>query len=1111
MKSIVKTFASQDSCKQLIAEVSADKQVTILTKGLVGSARSLLAASFLEKIGGLSIFVLDSKEAAAYFYDDLYNLTGSDSILFFPSSYKRSVQFEQQDPSGIIQRTATLSSLNDYQANAHKGFMAVVTYPEALAEKVASKDALTKSTLNLRTGEKLSIDFVREVMAEYGFERADFVYEPGQYAVRGSIVDIFSYSANKPYRIDFFGNEVDSIRTFDIGSQLSVEKLESVEVVSNLNNGEQASSLFNFAGKNALLWFGSFAYFCEAVGKTFDSVEGKPSQELLITESEAASTLKNFSSILLSSTKKKTRYTSTIEFSTIPQPTFNKNFDLLAVNISENRANGYTTLILADNPKQHERLKQIFEGTAVGSVAIETVELSLHEGFIDHSTKTCYYTDHQIFQRHHRFKLRGDYEKSEALTIQELNSLQVGDYVVHIDHGVGVFGGLVKSVENGKVQESIKLIYRDSDVLFVNIQGLHRIARYKSKDGDPPKIYKLGSGAWQKLKQATKKKVKDIARELTALYAQRKITSGFAFSPDSFLQYELEASFLYEDTPDQEKSTKAVKEDMESPHPMDRLVCGDVGFGKTEVAIRAAFKAVCDSKQVAVLVPTTILSLQHSRSFGERLRDFPVRIEFLSRLKTPKQAKQIIKDVEEGKVDILIGTHRILSKDIKFKDLGLLIIDEEQKFGVGAKEKLRQLKMNVDTLTLTATPIPRTLQFSLLGARDLSIITTPPPNRLPISTELHTFNEEIIKEAITYEVSRGGQVFFVHNRIQDIKELEDLVRRLCPGVKTAIGHGQMPAEQLEGVILDFMNGDFDVLISTTIVESGLDVPNANTIIINNAQNFGLSDLHQLRGRVGRSNKKAFCYLLAPPLAALSDDARRRLKAIEEFSDLGSGFNIAMQDLDIRGAGNLLGGEQSGFIADIGFETYQRILDEALLELREEGYATPTAVEDAKHIPTAAEQKGPFISDCFIEADIEALFPDEYVGNTAEKIRLYKELDSIDSEEALQRFQSKLVDRFGTPPKAAEELFNIVRLRQRAIKLGFERIIIKNGVMVAYFVASQQSAYYRTSLFASILQYIQSRPKQFKVKEINNKLSLTVSNIQSVGGAIAIFDSIVSAV
>lgn len=1109
MKAITQRFASQEGCMRLIGKLSSNDHSSIFAKGLVGSSKSLLAAAYLEKAGSTNVFIFDDKEQAAYFYDDLYNLTESDNVLFFPSSYKRSIQYEQLDSSGIVQRTAVLSVLE--KGNAGK-FTAIVSYPDALAEKVVSKETVGKNTLKVKKGEQLSIDFVKEVMVEYGFERADFVYEPGQYSVRGSIVDIFSFSTNKPYRIDFFGNEVDSIRTFDLSSQLSIDQLDSIDIVSNLHKSEASHTFFDLLDKNAKVWFGSYDIFQQLVEKVVESVEGKESRSTLVKDAAFFGLSKRFSNVMFSQPAFE-ELTETIEFSTAPQPSFNKNFDLLVANIREGKENMYATLILADNAKQHERLNQIFTSIAPNEVLFEPDNISLHEGFIDHTLRVCFYTDHQIFQRYQRFKLRKTLDKSEALTMQELNSLQPGDYIVHIDHGVGVFGGLAKTEVNGITQEVIKLIYRDNDVLFVNIQGLHRISRFKSKDGTPPKIYKLGTGAWQKLKQATKKKVKDIARELIALYAKRKVTEGFAFTPDSFLQYELEASFIYEDTPDQEKATKAVKEDMELPNPMDRLICGDVGFGKTEIAIRAAFKAATDNKQVAVLVPTTILALQHHKTFSERLKDFPVKIDFVSRLKATKEIKQTLKEVEDGTINIIIGTHRLLSKDVKFKDLGLLIVDEEQKFGVGSKEKLRQLKLNVDTLTLTATPIPRTLQFSLLGARDLSIINTPPPNRQPIHTEIHTFNEDIIKEAISYEVNRGGQVFFIHNRIHDIKEVEDIIRRICPGVRTDIGHGQMHADELEEVILSFMNGDTDVLLSTSIVESGLDIPNANTIIVNGAQNFGLSDLHQLRGRVGRSNKRAYCYLLAPPPLVLSDDARRRLKAIEEFSDLGSGFNIAMQDLDIRGAGNLLGGEQSGFISDIGFETYQRILNEALQELQEETMLNEVAGKEneAQAALAIEEKKGSFVTDCYVEADFEALFPDSYIHNTSEKIRLYKELDSMTNEDELQKFKAKLMDRFGNPPAEAEELFNIVRLRQYAMLLGFERIVMKNKLMISYFVTNQLSPYYRTKLFSTVLQYIQSRPGIFKVKETNGKLSLTTQNVTSVAQAINIFNGMIDAI
>ena len=792
-----------------------------------------------------------------------------------------------------------------------------------------------------------------------------------------------------------------------------------------------------------------------------------------------------------------------VAFDTTPQPEFNKKFDLLADDINANRLRGYSTCLLSDNKAQIERLSNIFNSIGEKNVVFDSVPLALHAGFVDHTSKNCFYTDHQIFDRYQRYRIRGELDRSESLTIQELNSLKVGDYVVHIDHGVGRFGGLTRTVENGKVHEAIKLVYRDNDVLLVNVHALHRISKYKDKDSEPPKIYKLGSGAWQRMKLSTKKAVKDIARELIALYAKRQASRGFAFSPDSYMQHELEASFIYEDTPDQQTATQLVKQDMESPVPMDRLVCGDVGFGKTEIAIRAAFKAVTDSKQVAVLVPTTILALQHYRTFNERLKEFPVRIEHLSRLKSAKETRQILEEVKSGKIDILIGTHKILGKGIEFKDLGLLVIDEEQKFGVAAKEKLRQLRAEIDTLTLTATPIPRTLQFSLMGSRDLSVITTPPPNRQPIATETHPFDEEIIREAIEFELARGGQVYFVHNRVGTVADIEALVRRLCPQARTAVGHGRMNAQQMEKLMMDFIYGEFDVLIATSIIESGVDVPNANTIIIDNAQNFGLSDLHQLRGRVGRSNRKAFCYLLTPPEETLSSDARRRLRAIEEFSDLGAGFNIAMQDLDIRGAGNLLGGEQSGFIADIGFETYQKILAEAIAELREEEQAA-TAPQEGKPQEVLSPQARPaaFITDCQIETDREAFIPDEYVGSSTEKIRLYRELDNIADEERLSVFEANLRDRFGEVPAPTRELFDVVRMRWACIRLGFEKAIVKNGIMILKFIENQHSAYYKSDLFGGILKAATRAESKFIFRQNNNKLSVVVRNIKNISEATA---------
>ena len=1096
---LLSAFAAQPLCRQLLAEITAGHGKVTPVRGLAGSSKSLAIAS-ASTVSAVHLVIMATRDDAAYCYGDLNALLSPEQVFFFPSSYKRGIKDGQTDTSNIVQRTA---AMNAVVAGNYPLF--VVTYPEAVAEKTASRTAVEKSAVRLQKGEKISMQFLRDTLLEYGFERADFVVEPGQFALRGSIVDVFSFSDNRPVRLDFFGDEVESIRTFNVDTQLSEEPVEHFDIIANLQEKTQVEltgNLFDFVGDKLTLWIDDPKYSMdvldtlsgmeEAAGKVIDAVE------LLKAMQENPC-------VCFTSSPDGMKNGTTVKFSTAPQPTFNKNFDLLSSDIAAHSDLLYNTYILTENPAQAERLKSIFASIGKENIRFDFLPLTLHEGFVDHHLRICCYTDHQIFERYHRVMLKRAVEKSDRMTMQELSSLQVGDYIVHIDHGIGVFGGLVKTLVDGRVQEAIKLTYRDNDVLFVNIHGLHRISKYKGKDGEPPRIYKLGTGAWQKLKQTTKSKVKDIARELTALYAKRLAAEGFAFSPDSYLQNELEASFIYEDTPDQMKATQAVKADMERPHPMDRLVCGDVGFGKTEVAIRAAFKAVTDGKQVAVLVPTTILALQHFKTFSGRLKEFPVRVSYVSRLKSTRQIKEILEKLHKGELDIVIGTHRLLNKDVQFKDLGLLIVDEEQKFGVGAKEKLKELKVNVDTLTMTATPIPRTLQFSLMGARDLSIINTPPPNRHPIVTEVHTFQEDVIRNAINYEIERGGQVYFLHNRVQDIQSVEDIIRRLCPGVKTCIGHGQMKPEELEKVILDFMSGDYDVLISTTIIENGIDIPNANTIIINQAQNFGLSDLHQLRGRVGRSNRKAFCYLLAPPLIAMSDESRRRLKAIETFSDLGSGFNIAMQDLDIRGAGNILGGEQSGFISDIGFETYQRILNEALQELKDE--TIRKEISEGKHVDDTWPNDEQYVSDCVIDTDMEILIPDAYVDNTAEKIRLYRELDDIDNEEALQKFRQSITDRFGTPPEQVEALFDIVRLRWLAMSLGFEKIVLKNKLMIGYFISNHLSYYYRTPLFTHVLDYIQYHPRDFKVKEQNEKLILTVEKVKTVQQAIELLTRI----
>ena len=1070
---------------------------TVHLKELVGGALPFYAAAAIARTGGVHVFVAEDRDAAAYLLNDFYGLLDESRICFFPSSYKRSVAYGAEDAQGVVQRTAALTAIRSLK----EGYVVVCTYPEALAERVADAETLGRDTIRVAVGDSISPEVLVDALVDAGFEKVDFVYEPGQYSVRGGIVDVFSYSESKPYRVDFFGDEVDSIRRFEISSQLSADKLDRVEILPDLTASGSSServSLARFIGDAATFWCYDADYVLRRINdlrrKVVADLED-PAQidRLLTSRNGLLSDIGGSRLLMLRDNLKERPADAEVLFSTAPQPAFNKNFVLLADDMIRNGLRGYETYILSENRAQMERLGNIFHQIGRGQVVVRPLALTLHEGFVDNDLKLCLYTDHQIFDRYQRYRINGEIKRDEQMTIAELNQLRPGDYVVHIDHGVGRFDGLVKITENGKTHEAIKLVYKDGDVLFVNVHSLHRISRYKSGDGEPPKVYKLGTGAWQKLKNAAKKAVKDISRELIALYARRKASKGFAFSPDSYLQHELEASFRWEDTPDQQAATAAIKKDMESDQPMDRLVCGDVGFGKTEVAIRAAFKAATDGKQVAVLVPTTILALQHYRSFSERLRDFPVRIEYLNRTKTAREVAQIREELASGRIDILIGTHKMLGRQIRFKDLGLLIIDEEQKFGVAAKEKLTQMSVSVDTLTLTATPIPRTLQFSLMGSRDLSVISTPPPNRQPIVTESHIFSEEIVRDAIEAELARGGQVYFVHNRVEDLATLQGLISRLCPKARVGVGHGKMPAEQLEKLIMDFIYGEFDVLLSTTIVENGIDIPNANTIIVNNAHHFGLSDLHQLRGRVGRSNRKAYCYLLSPPEELLTPDARRRLRAIEEFSDLGSGFNIAMQDLDIRGAGNLLGAEQSGFIADIGFETYQKIMNEAIAELRAEGLQVPELSE--------AEQKVVgrmgFIDDAHIELEVEAGLPDTYVSQQAERLKLYRELDSTKDEEALRAFESRLVDRFGPLPHAARELLDVVRLRWEAIRLGMERVKVKNGLMIVQFVGEENSPFYKSDVFMELLRRVTQQPARFVLKQHNNRLAMTVRNVKNV--------------
>ncbi len=1074
--------------------------MTLRLESLAGSAYALFAAVTVKRRGGVHIFVADDRDAAAYLASDFYALLDPERVLFLPTSYKRSIRFGQEDSSGEVQRTAALNAVRNFKG----GYLAVCTYPEALAETVVGEREMEQRTLQVSVGDRLSPEFVVETLEEAGFTRVDFVYDPGQYSLRGGIVDVFSYSESKPFRIDFFGDEVDSIRSFEISSQLSSERLQRIEIIPNLRTGGEARvSLAAFAGRSAVYWVSDPLHTVRRMNEIrtkllTDGNEPEEVDERVVSGNLFLADSRDCPMLVHRSVSPQRECESSIDFGTSPQPAFNRNFGLLADDLIARGEQGFTAYILSENKAQIERLTNIFRQTGYGAVGFAPLAITLHEGFVAPRIRVCCYTDHQIFDRYHRYRLRGEIAHDESLTVAELNSLKVGDYVVHVDHGVGRFGGLVKTVENGKEYESIKLVYRDGDVLLVNVHSLHRISRYKSGESDPPKVYKLGSGAWQKLKNATKKAVKDIARELIALYAKRKASPGFAFSPDGYLQHELEASFEYEDTPDQQKAVEAVKHDMESDRPMDRLVCGDVGFGKTEVAVRAAFKAVADGKQVAVLVPTTILSLQHYRTFSHRLRDFPVRIEHLSRTKSARDTAQILADLESGKIDILIGTHKILGKNVRFKDLGLLIIDEEQKFGVGSKEKLRQLSVSVDTLTLTATPIPRTLQFSLMGSRDLSVISTPPPNRQPIVTESHLFGEEIIREAIETELARGGQVYFVHNRIDDLLTIQGLVARVCPEARTAIGHGRMNPQELERLIMDFIYGEFDVLIATSIVENGIDIPNANTIIIDDAQNFGLSELHQLRGRVGRSDKKAYCYLLSPPEEMLTSDARRRLRAIEEFSDLGSGFNIAMQDLDIRGAGNLLGAEQSGYIADIGFETYQKILGEAMAELRSEG-VDMHGLPDAEAFASGSDEVR-YVDDTVIDTDVQAQLPDSYIGQAAEKLRLYRELDNLTREEDLQRFERQLADRFGELPVQAVELLNVVRLRREAMALGLERVKVKNGLMIVHFISNSASPYFKSDIFMNLLRTVSAHPQKFVLKQNNNRLAMTVRGISSIEAA-----------
>ena len=1030
--------------------------------GLFLSARWFTVSQF--DYDGLQVIIMPDKESAEYCAADLYNLIEGDKVFFLPDS-GRSLEKSNYKSSLGVQRTSAIGKILEYK----EGVLIVVTYPGAVEEGIPSAAKIRESVLKLSVGDEISHEDMVQSLFENGFERVDFVSEPGQFAIRGAIVYIFSYSYNDPFRISFFGDEIETINIFDCNTQLSKEKVVSAEIYPDIVAGESEDSAVRITDvlpEDTLIWLDSSDMY---------------------KEKEFFSSLNSFRRVYLDLPLSR-QNEDFIKFNISPQPTFNKNFELLTEDIRKRLEEGYRVRIYGEKKSQLERLQSILMQN--GGLMPEFISgCNIHNGFIDHDNKVCCYSDHEIFDRFHRVSIRRTVEKSEQLTINDLTSFAIGDYIVHIDYGVGVFGGLVRMKDDkGRIHEVVKLTYKDNDVVFVSVHALHRISRYKSKDSEPPKIHKLGSKAWQNLKTSTKSKVKDIAKDLIQLYAKRKSARGFAFSADTYLQQELESSFMYEDTPDQEKAVTAVKRDMEDTCPMDRLVCGDVGFGKTEVAVRAAFKAVADSKQVAVLVPTTILALQHFKTFMNRLKDLPCNIDYVSRLRTAKEISDIQKRLKSGTLDIVIGTHKLIGKGFEFKDLGLLIIDEEQKFGVGAKEKLRQLKASVDTLTLTATPIPRTLQFSLLGARDLSIINTPPPNRIPVQTEIMLFDHDEVRKIINYEINRGGQIFFVHNRVEELQSIHDILHRLVPDMKICVAHGQMEPKVLENKILDFMAGDYDMLLCTTIIENGLDIPNANTIIINQAQNIGLSDLHQLRGRVGRSNRRAFCYLMVPPLVSITEDARRRLKAIESFSDLGSGFNIAMQDLDIRGAGNLLGAEQSGFITDMGFETYQKILAEAMEELGMETGITRKDSNDS------------YVSDCTIETDQLALIPDSYIDMTAEKIRIYKELDSLTSEKEIEQMKKRLEDRFGKLPDELSRLFDIVRIRQLGQKLGFEKIIIKNGVIIAFFISNPLSQYYKSDRFSKILENITLNPKLFELKQNDNRLRIFIRNIDSLSKA-----------
>ena len=1113
-KNLYSIYDNSPKIKQIVDSLQQAEQ-KIQLSGLLGSSLSFVVQSLFKKTEKPFLIILNDKEEAAYYLNDLEQMIGEEDVLFYPGSYRRPYQIEDTDNANVLLRAEVLNRINSRKKPA-----IIVTYPEALFEKVVTRKELDKNTLKVTVGDQISIDFINEVLFEYEFKRVDFITEPGEFSVRGGIVDVFSFSNDNPYRIEFFGNEVDSIRSFDVETQLSIEKQKKITIIPNVENKffqENRESLLEYINNQTVLFIQDtdslfskldrlFAKATEIFENLNATVNHVAPNQLFLNQAEFIKKSLDFSVVELSS-KPIYKTKKAFDFYIKPQPSFNKQFDLLLNNLNDNHFNGYQNYLFCSNEAQAKRFHDIFESLDEENSEnirkqYNTIVFPIYQGFIDEENQLACYTDHQIFERYHKFSIKNAISKKQNITLKELTTLSVGDYVTHIDHGIGKFGGLQKIQVEGKTQEAIKLVYADNDIVYVSIHSLYKISKYNGKDGTPPKIYKVGSNAWKILKQKTKARVKHIAFNLIQLYAKRRLEKGFQFAPDSYLQNELESSFIYEDTPDQIKSTAEVKADMESDRPMDRLVCGDVGFGKTEVAIRAAFKAVDNSKQVAVLVPTTILAYQHYRTFSERLKDMPVSVGYLNRFRTAKQKAETLKQLAEGKLDIVIGTHQLVNKNVVFKDLGLLIVDEEQKFGVNVKDKLKTIAANVDTLTLTATPIPRTLQFSLMAARDLSVITTPPPNRYPIETNVVGFSEETIRDAISYEIQRNGQVFFINNRIENIKEVAGMIQRLVPDARVGIGHGQMDGAKLEELMLAFMNGEFDVLVATTIIESGLDVPNANTIFINNANNFGLSDLHQMRGRVGRSNKKAFCYFICPPYSAMTDDARKRIQALEQFSELGSGFNIAMKDLEIRGAGDLLGGEQSGFINEIGFDTYQKIMNEAIDELKENEFKDLYENEDS-----GVEKE--YVKDLQIDTDFELLFSDEYINNVTERLSLYNELGNVTNEEELVVFQNKLIDRFGPMPPRALALMNSIRIKWIATKVGIEKLVMKKGKMIGYFVADQNSDFYTSKRFHQVIQFVQKNSAICVMKEKQTpaglRLLLTFDNVKTTRRALELME------